>query len=69
MFHDRSKHIEIKYHFILYRVQKETTKLQYIPTDQQVVDILTKPLARGKFEAFIYKLELAHNFFLAKRDC
>jgi hypothetical protein len=27
-------------------------KIQYIPMDQQVVDILTKPLAKGKFEAF-----------------
>jgi hypothetical protein len=44
-------------------------KLQYIPTDQQVVDILTKPLAKGKFEAFRDRLGLVQNSFLAKREC
>ena len=28
VFHDKSKHIEIKYHFIRYMVQKGTIKLQ-----------------------------------------
>jgi hypothetical protein len=37
---------------------KGLVKLQYIPTDQQVVDILTKPLGKGKFEAFRDKLGL-----------
>jgi hypothetical protein len=31
VFHDKSKHIEIKYHFIRDRVQKGAMKLQYIP--------------------------------------
>jgi hypothetical protein len=69
VFHDRSKHIEIRYHFIRDRVQKGAVKLQYIPTDQQVVDILTKPLAKGKFEAFRDRLGLVQNSFLAKREC
>jgi hypothetical protein len=69
VFHDRSKHIEIRYHFIRDRVQKGAVKLQYIPTDQQVADILTKPLAKGKFEAFRDKLGLVQNSFLAKREC
>jgi len=43
--------------------------LQYIPIDQQVNDILTKPLAKGKFEAFRDRLGLVHNSFLAKREC
>jgi hypothetical protein len=33
VFHDRSKHIEIRYHFIRDRVQKGAVKLQYIPMD------------------------------------
>jgi hypothetical protein len=57
VFHDRSKHIEIKYHFIRDRVQKGAMVLQYIPTNQQVADILTKPLAKGKFEMFKRGLE------------
>eukprot|EP00253_Pinus_taeda_P002301 PITA_02301 len=34
VFHDRSKHIGIKYHFIRDYVQKGAVKLEYIPTDE-----------------------------------
>jgi hypothetical protein len=69
MFLDRSKHIEIEYHFIRDRVHKGAVKLQYISINQQVVDILTKPLAKGKFEAFRDKPGLVQNSFLARREC
>jgi hypothetical protein len=36
VFHDRSKHIEIIYHFIRDRAQRGVVKLQYISTDQEV---------------------------------
>jgi hypothetical protein len=52
VFHDRSKHIEIRYHFIRDMVQRGALKLQYISTDEQVDDVLTKPLSRVKFEHF-----------------
>ena len=56
VFHDLSKHIEIKYHFIRDMVMKRAVKLEYIATDEQVADVLTKPLAREKFEYFREKL-------------
>jgi hypothetical protein len=34
MFHDKSKHVEIKYHYIRDLVQKGVVKLQYIGTDE-----------------------------------
>jgi hypothetical protein len=49
VFHDRSKHIEIRYHFIRDCVQKGAVKLQYVPTNEQVADILTKALMKDKF--------------------
>jgi hypothetical protein len=52
VFHDRSKNIEIIYHFIWDRIQKGAVKLQYISRDEQVADILTKPLEKGKFFIF-----------------
>jgi hypothetical protein len=64
MFHDRSKHIEIRYHFIRDRVLKGAVKLQYIPTDEQLADILTKPLVKGKFVFFQDKLGVVENTFL-----
>jgi hypothetical protein len=56
VFHDRLKHIEIGYHFIHDMVQRGALKLQYISTDEQVADVLTKPLSRVKFEHFRDKL-------------
>jgi hypothetical protein len=52
VFHDRSKHIEIRYHFICNMVQRGALKLQCISMDEQVVYVLTKPLSRVKFEHF-----------------
>jgi len=42
-------------------VQKGTVKLQYISTDEQTPDILTKPLSRVKFEYFTDKLGVVKN--------
>jgi hypothetical protein len=56
VFHDRSKHIEINYHYIRDMVQKGAVRLQYVTTEEQVVDVLTKPLSRMKFEHFRDKL-------------
>jgi hypothetical protein len=52
MFHYKSKHIEIWYHYIHYMVQRGTIMLQYVCTNEQVVDVLTKPLSHVKFEKF-----------------
>jgi hypothetical protein len=54
VFHDRSKHIEIRYHFIRDWVQRGAVQLQYIPTDEQVADIFTKALPRGKYVVEIW---------------
>ena len=56
VFHDKSKHIKIKYHYIRDMVQKGVVKLQYIATDEHIADVLTKPLAKVKFEYFREKL-------------
>jgi hypothetical protein len=68
VFHDRSKHIEIRYHFIWDHVQRGAVELQFISTDEQVADILTKTLGRGKFVPFKDKLGVVRNTFLGKRE-
>ena len=45
VFHDKLKHIEIRYFYIRDMVQKGAIKLNYVSTDEQVVDVLTKPLS------------------------
>ena len=52
VFHDKSKNIEIKYHYIRDMVQREAVNLQYVAMEEQIADVLTKPFARVKFEYF-----------------
>jgi hypothetical protein len=52
VFHDKSKHIEIRYHYICDMVRRGAIKLQHVSIDEQVVDVLTKLLSRVKFEHF-----------------
>ena len=50
MQHSKSKHIEIRYHFIRDLIERKIVCLEYIPTERQIADIFTKPLDRNKFE-------------------
>ena len=56
VFHDNSKHIEIKFHYIRNIIQSGALKLQYMETKEKIVDVLTKPLARVKFKYFRERL-------------
>ena len=47
--HDRSKHIDTRYHYIRECVTKMDVQLEYVKTNDQVADIFTKPLKREDF--------------------
>ena len=59
-FHARTKHIDIRYHFICEAVVDGSINMQYIPTNDNIADIFTKPLAKAKFERFVEKLGLGY---------
>jgi hypothetical protein len=42
-------------------MQRGDLKLQYVSTNEQVVDVLTKPLSRVNFEHFREKLGVVHK--------
>jgi hypothetical protein len=69
VFHDRSKHIELRYHYIRDMIQRKVLSLQYVPTAEQIADIFTKPLPLIKFAYFRDKLGVAENTSLAEREC
>ena len=49
-------------------VQKGAIKLQYVSTDGQAVDVLTKPLSQVKFEYLCDKLDVAPKYFPHKEE-
>nr|GEZ95280.1 copia protein [Tanacetum cinerariifolium] len=54
--HSRSKHIDIKYHFIKEQVQNGVIKLYFINIEYQLADLFTKALGRDRIEFLINKL-------------
>ena len=54
--HKRTKHIDIKYHFVREHVQDGTLLVKYCNTKDMLADILTKPLPKGQFEYLRHKL-------------
>eukprot|EP00253_Pinus_taeda_P005359 PITA_05359 len=54
--HSKTKHIQIKYHFLREQVLEQKVKLEYVPSKEHVIDILTKPLPRETFECLKQKL-------------
>ena len=61
VFHDRSKHIDIRCHFIRDYVQRGAVQLRYTPIGEQVADILTKALSNIKFTYFREKMGMVEN--------
>jgi hypothetical protein len=47
--HSRTKHIEVRYHFLRDNVEKGNINLIHVPTEKQLADILTKHLDQATF--------------------
>lgn len=44
--HGRSKHIDIRYHFVQEKVERKEIIIKYCPTSEMIADIFTKALAK-----------------------
>ena len=49
-FHKRTKHIDVKYHYIREKYYNGEIDIKYVSTKNQLADILTKPLPKDQFE-------------------
>ncbi|KAK6158554.1 hypothetical protein DH2020_005868 [Rehmannia glutinosa] len=56
--HSRTKHIDVRYHFIRDHVEKKDIILEYISIDKQLADIFTMPLCESIFEELKNELGL-----------
>ncbi|GJV79213.1 retrotransposon protein, putative, ty1-copia subclass [Tanacetum coccineum] len=54
--HSRSKHIDIRFHFIKEQVENEVVELYFVNMEYQLADIFTEALGRERIESFINKL-------------
>ena len=50
VYHKRTKHIDIKFHFIREKYQDKTINIQYINSNEKLADIFTKALPKDKFQ-------------------
>ena len=58
VFHARTKHIEVDYHFVRERVSQKLLEIEYISSGDQVADGFTKPLSVRLMENFKANLNL-----------
>ncbi|KAH9691439.1 hypothetical protein KPL70_016106 [Citrus sinensis] len=59
--HSKSKHIELDVHYIRDKVLGKELEVRYIPTEEQVADVLTKALSFPKFNYFRSKLNVINR--------
>lgn len=56
--HHRTKHIDIKFHYVRHAVQENVIKLKYCPTSEMTADVLTKPVYTDTFSKLRDRLGL-----------
>jgi histone deacetylase 1/2 len=61
VFHARTKHIEVDYHFVRERVAMKLLNIEYVSTKDQVADGFTKPLPVRQLEMFKHNLNLVRS--------
>nr|CAE01974.2 OSJNBb0051N19.3 [Oryza sativa Japonica Group] len=60
--HSRTKHIDIRFHFLRDHVEKGDVELQFLDTKLQIADIFTKPLDSNRFAFLRGELGIIHPF-------
>jgi len=58
VFHQRTKHIDLRYHFIREKVEDKDINICYTPTSEMQADFLTKNLTRPLFEKHVKSIGL-----------
>ncbi|GJY86512.1 retrovirus-related pol polyprotein from transposon TNT 1-94 [Tanacetum coccineum] len=54
--HSKTKHIDIRYHFIKEHVEKGTVEIYFVGTEYQLADLFTKALPKERFEFLVHRI-------------
>jgi hypothetical protein len=61
VFHARTKHVEIDFHFVCEQVTKKLLEVRFISTSDQLADSFTKPVSADRLRAFKYNLNIVEG--------
>ena len=56
--HDRTKHIDLRYHYLREQVALRAIRPEFVGTELMLADVLTKPLSRDRHQALVTKVGL-----------
>lgn len=68
VFHAQMKHVEINFHFVHDMVRLGHLDVRFISSKDQLLDLLTKPLAKHQFRQLCSKLPLKVNSGINLRE-
>ncbi|GJS35944.1 retrovirus-related pol polyprotein from transposon TNT 1-94 [Tanacetum coccineum] len=54
--HSKTKHIDIRYHFIKEHVERGTVEIYFVETEYQLADLFTKALPKERFEYLVHRI-------------
>ncbi|GJS22912.1 retrovirus-related pol polyprotein from transposon TNT 1-94 [Tanacetum coccineum] len=61
--HSKTKHIDIRYHFIKEHVERGTVEIYFVGTEYQLADLFTKALPKERFEYLVHRIDVNARSF------
>ncbi|KAL9992629.1 putative RNA-directed DNA polymerase [Helianthus debilis subsp. tardiflorus] len=68
VFHARTKHVEVDFHFVREKVAQRKLSVQFISTHDQIADVFTKPLPSDRFLLLKSKLKVTTGWYKKMGD-
>ncbi|CAA0823425.1 cysteine-rich RLK (RECEPTOR-like protein kinase) 8 [Striga hermonthica] len=68
VYHERTKHVEVHYHFVREKVLTEEIEMKHVGTEDQVADVFTKGLNSSNFEEFRTCLGMVREENITRKD-
>jgi PDZ domain-containing secreted protein len=68
-FSSRTKHIDVRFHYIREQKEKKTIELEYCPTETNIADLMTKPLGGVRTKMLRELAGLNHDELTVEEEC